>query len=730
MYNPFNPHAPEKQGLYDPALEKDSCGVGFVVNYKGVRSHGLIEQGLEILDNLEHRGATGADAKVGDGAGILIQIPDAFFRKVTKPLGFTLPPAGRYGVGMVFLPGDPKLAEKCTALIESAIKAETQTLLGWRDVPHRNENLGDASRNTQPIIRQVFIQAHADLPDQDALERKLYLIRRLAEKAVVEAQIRSFSVPSLSSRTLVYKGMFTANQLSQFYPDLHDKEMVTSLALVHARYSTNTFPNWHLAHPFRCLAHNGEINTLRGNINWMSARERNLKSRLYGDDLQKLLPVIDPALSDSAIFDQALEFLVHTGRSLPHAMMLMVPEAWDNNKHMDDQRRAFYKYQATLMEPWDGPAALAFSDGRVIGATLDRNGLRPARIVVTRDDRVIMASEAGVLPIAPENVLYKTRLQPGRIFVVDVEKGRIVDDAEMKAEIANQANYPAWVERNVLSLEALQEPPGVIQPDHASVLQRQQNFGYTKEDLKYILQPMARTAEEPVGSMGNDQPIAVLSHRPKLLFNYFKQHFAQVTNPAIDSTREDLVMSLTTFVGREGNLLEEEPADAKVLMLPHPILTNYDLERLRHVAQGNYQAKTLPMLFPVKDGVAGMKQALEQLAREVDKAVRAGYSLLILTDRGVDQEYAAIPSLLATASIHYHLIREGTRNNVGLIVETGEAREVHHFALLIGYGATAINPYLAFETLVDEETPLKSLREETSPVPIQNYIKAVGKGLL
>ena len=723
-------HFPPQQGLYDPALEKDSCGVGFVVNFKGVKSHDIIEQGLGVLTRLAHRGATGADATVGDGAGILLQMPHRFFAEQTAAQGIALPKPGQYGVGMIFLPSEEGARACCEALIEELTAQEGQRVLGWRSVPVVNDMLGDASRLTQPCIRQVFVQAGKGLADAAAFERKLYVVRRVIEKAVKAEGIEDFTVPSFSARTVVYKGMLTAKQLEKFYPDLHEPAMESAIALVHARYSTNTFPSWGLSQPFRMLAHNGEINTLRGNINWMTAREKNLRSPLFQDDLPKVFPVINPKGSDSAIFDQVLEFLNQSGRPVPHAMMLMIPEAWDNNPHMDEHIKAFYQYHATLMEPWDGPAAMAFSDGTVVGATLDRNGLRPGRIVVTNDDRVVMASEVGVLPVEPANVRYKMRLQPGHMFVVDVSKGRIIADEELKRQMAALHPYREWVEQNTIYLRDLHEPPSVHQPDHDTVLQRQQVFGYTKEDLKLILGPMARQGEEPIGSMGYDQPIAVLSNRPKLLFNYFKQHFAQVTNPAIDSIREDLVMSLTTFVGREGDLLDATPRNAHVLHLPHPILTNYNLERLRNVSQGDFQAKTLPMLFKADGGPEAMERALDELNRQADEAVRQGYSLVILTDRGVDRDTAAIPSLLAVGSVHHHLIRQGTRNNVGLIVETGEAREVHHFALLIGYGATAVNPYLAFETLVDEETELKTSAESEVPKPIQNYMKAVGKGLL
>ena len=724
------PHYPPPQGLYDPANEKDSCGTGFVVNYKGVRSHEIVEQGLEVLERLTHRGATGSDPNVGDGAGILMQIPHIFFEQASAPLGFSLPEPGRYGVGMLFLPADDTQRAACESIVNDRIAAEGQRVLGWRTVPNVPGDLGHASRSTLPYIRQVFVAAGEGIADTDALERKLYVIRRSVEKTVTTQGIADFSSPSFSARTVVYKGMLTARQLREFYPDLHHTAVESAVALIHARYSTNTFPSWHLAQPFRMLAHNGEINTVRGNINWMRAREKSLASPLYGDDLAKLFPVVNPAGSDSAIFDQVFEFLVRMGRPPQHGMMMMIPESWDNNPELDEDRRAFYQYHATLMEPWDGPAAMAFSDGQVVGATLDRNGLRPARIVVTTDDRVIMASETGVLPVAPEKVLYKTRLQPGRMFVVDLNEGAIIADEEVKRRIVSQLPYREWVENSTLHLHDLHEPPTVHQPDHATVLQRQQVFGYTKEDLKFLLGPMARDGQEPIGSMGTDAPIAVLSNQPKLLFNYFKQHFAQVTNPAIDPIREDLVMSLTTFLGREGGLLDETPRETHVLHLPHPILTNYNLERLRHVSQGDFQAKTLPILFRAAQGVEGLRKALDRITERAAEAVSQGYSLIILTDRGVNRDLAPIPSLLATGAVHHHLIREGTRSNVGLIVESGEAREVHHFALLIGYGATAINPYLAFETLVDEDTVLKGHADDSVPPPIQNYMKATGKGLL
>ena len=722
-------HFPKRQGLYDPELEKDSCGVGFIAHAKGVQSHNIISKGLEILVNLTHRGATGADPKVGDGAGILMQMPDAFLRKETTPLGFTLPEFGAYGVGMIFLPQCEEERASCESVINDRIAQEGQKLLGWRTVPVDPSTLGKVSFDDRPYIRQVFIERAAGL-DAEAFERQLYVIRRQAEKGVAKAGVKNFSVPSLSARTIVYKGMFTSHQVEEYFPDLQDETMVSAIALVHARYSTNTFPSWHLAQPFRMMAHNGEINTVRGNINWMTAREKNMHSKLFGEDLKKLFPVINPFGSDSAIFDQVLEFLVQTGRSVHHSMMMMIPEAWDGNQQMSEDLRAFYQYHATLLEPWDGPAAMAFSDGTVIGATLDRNGLRPARIVVTKDDHVIMGSEVGVLDIPAEDILFKTRLQPGRIFVVDTAQGRIISDQEVKSNAAAMHPYKQWIDDNRIDLAELAEPPFVHQPDPDTVLLRQQIFGYHKEDLKVTLAPMAESGLEPVGSMGVDTPLAVLSEKPLSLFNYFKQNFAQVTNPAIDPLREELVMSLVTMLGREGDLLDESPVNAHVLCLPHPILTNYELEKLRHVTVGDFQAKTLPMLFEVNSGPEGMEKALDHICQAAADAVRDGFPLIILTDRGVDREYAPIPSLLATAAVHHHLIREGTRGNVGLIVETGEAREVHHFALLTGYGATAVNPYLAFETLVGENTLFRYHAGGEVPKPVQNYIKAVNKGLL
>ena len=721
---------PKRQGLYDPAFEKDSCGVGFVVDIKGKRSHGIVRQGLEVLINLTHRGAVGAEHNVGDGAGIMIQVPHAFLAKECAKLGFNLPAEERCGVGMLFLPQHPGERARCESVVNDVIVAEGQQVLGWRTVPTDGSHLGQAARRNQPYVRQVFVQAAAGIADRGAFERKLFLIRKQIENTIDAQSIEGFYPCSFSCKTIVYKGMLIAGQIEQFYPELRDEALVSAIALVHARYSTNTFPSWPLAQPFRIAAHNGEINTLRGNLNWQRSREKNLTSRLFDKDLPKLFPILDPTGSDSAIFDNMLEFLVQTGRELPHAMMMMIPEAWDGNEHMDEHRQAFYEYHATLMEPWDGPAAIAYTDGTIVGANLDRNGLRPARIVITKDGRAIMASEVGVLDVAPENVLRKTRLQPGRIFVVDTAQGKIIEDEQLKADAIAIHPYKKWIDDWMIELDQLPPPPHVMQPDHRTILQRQQVFGYTKEDLKLILPPLAKDGDEGVGSMGTDIPLAVLSDRPVLLFNYFKQNFAQVTNPAIDSTREYAVMSLVTFLGKEGNLLDEAPVTAHNLRLPHPILTNYDLERLRHVTVGTFQAKTLPILFNVHRGAQAMEEALEELTRRADEAVREGYSLIILTDRGLDRDHAPIPSLLATAAVHHHLIRNGSRTNVGLIVETGEAREVHHFCLLVAYGASAINPYLAFETLVEQNQLFRFSHEAQTPKTVQNYIKGVKKGML
>jgi glutamate synthase (NADPH/NADH) large chain len=719
---------PPKQGLYDPSNEHDACGVGFIVHIKGHKNHEIVNQGLEILKNLTHRGAVGADPLAGDGAGILIQMPDAFLRQA---FATPLPPLGEYGVGMIFLPRDPETRADCEKIITKVIANEGQSLLGWRDVPTNNEGLSEGVKAIEPVIRQVFIGNNC--ADQDAFERKLFVIRKVIEHGVrnqLNIDYADFYIPSFSSRTLLYKGMLLANQVGKYYPDLQDKRMVTALALVHQRFSTNTFPTWDLAQPFRMICHNGEINTLRGNLNWMAARRHTMSSELLGDDLDKLWPLIAEGQSDSACFDNALELLVAGGYSLGQAMMLLIPEAWTNNPLMDEKRRAFYEYHAALMEPWDGPAAVAFTDGRQIGATLDRNGLRPARYLITNDDMVVMASEMGVLDIPKEKIVKKWRLQPGKMFLIDTQQGRIIDDAELKAQLAKQAPYQDWLDQTQIILEKLPPEVAAMPASQETLLDRQQAFGYTQEDLKFFLIPMVVGGQDPVGSMGSDASLAVLSNRSRLLYDYFKQNFAQVTNPAIDPIREELVMSLVSLIGPRPNLLGLDKEDLqKRLEVHQPILTNTDLERVRRIeyrSEGAFRTKTLNMCYAANLGAAGMEEALAELCHHAEEAVLAGNNILILSDRALDADHIAIPALLATSAVHHHLIRKGLRTKSGLVVETGEAREVQHFCLLAGYGAEAINPYLAFDTL-----SVISLPEEMSQEEIEKrYIKAVNKGIL
>ncbi|MGA3327105.1 MAG: glutamate synthase large subunit [Terriglobia bacterium] len=723
---------PKAQGLYDPRNEHDACGIGFVANISGEKSHDIILKGIEILINLTHRGACGCDPQTGDGAGVLIQIPHAFFEGECSRLGFPLPSPGEYGVGMVFLPVEPHERLQCEAILEEIVRDEGLSVLGWRDTPVNANTIGRLARSTQPYIEQVFIKRAYGM-DADALERKLYVIRKRAEKEVSGAELREksfFYIPSLSCRTIVYKGLLLAPQIANFYLELSNPEVRSGLCLVHQRFSTNTFPTWHLAHPYRYICHNGEINTLRGNVNWMQARTSVLASPLFGDDIKKLEPIIAPGGSDSANLDNAVELLFLAGRSLPHVMEMLIPQAWLNDPTMPDDVKAFYEYHASLMEAWDGPAAVAFTDGRVIGAKLDRNGLRPGRFVVTNRGLVIMASEAGVLPIDPEEVRFKGRLEPGRMLLVDTEKGRIIPDEEIKKQLAARQPYAQWLKENQVTLKQLADPPRVQATDHSTILMRQRAFGYTDEDLKTILIPMASQGEEPVGSMGTDTPLACLSDKPQLLFNYFKQMFAQVTNPAIDPIREDLVMSLYDYIGREGNILDETPQLCHTLRKRHPMVTNWNLEKLRRVSWGDFLATTLPMLFRVDGGEKRLQEAVNSLCRRASLAIKSGYTLLILSDRGVDEEYAPIPALLALSAVHNHLVREKTRNQVALIVETGEPREVMHFALLMGYGASAINPYLAIETLEDLHAKGYFPREYTFQKVLKNYIKAVDKGLL
>jgi glutamate synthase (NADPH/NADH) large chain len=726
---------PKPQGLYTPENEHENCGVGFLANIKNHKSHEIIRQGLQILVNLDHRGAVGADPLAGDGAGILLQIPDRLLREDCAGDNIILPPVGDYAVGMVFLPRHAGTAAKCAAAIEIVTAEEGQICLGWREVPVDNSCLGESVKSDEPLIRQFFVGRGPDTADQDAFERKLFVIRKQAHRGIWNSAAEAadaFYIASMSSRTIVYKGMVLSGNLSTYYSDLQDERAESALALVHQRFSTNTFPSWRLAQPFRYLCHNGEINTVRGNINWMAARRHAMQSAILGDDLEKLWPLIGDGSSDSATYDNAFELLVAGGYSLSHAMMMMIPEAWNNNALMDPDRRAFYEYHAALMEPWDGPAAIPFTDGRQIGATLDRNGLRPARYVVTDDDLVVMASEVGVLAIPEEKIVRKWRLQPGKMFLIDLEEGRIIGDEEIKASLALARPYQKWLDDTQIQLEDLPDEIGPMAPDARTLLDRQQAFGYTQEDTKFFLTPMALTGQDPIGSMGMDVPLAVLSDRPKRLFDYFKQCFAQVTNPPIDPIREELVMSLVSLIGPRPNLLDLEDAGTKKrLEVRQPILTNMDLERVRRIenqVDEAFRTYTLDITYPVSEGAAGMAKAVEDLCQLAEEVVERPYNILILSDRGVDADRVAIPILLATASVHHHLIRTGQRTEVGLVVETGEARRVHDFCLLAGYGAEAINPYLAFDTLSGLR---RKLPEDLDEDELHHrYIKAVAKGIL
>src|SRR5579862_5352432 len=723
---------PAPQGLYHPQHEHDACGIGFVANIEGRKSHDIILKGIQILINLTHRGACGCDPETGDGAGILIQIPHAFFERECVRLGFSIPGAGEYGVGMIFLPVERHERILCEGILEKIAREEGLKFLGWRDTPIDGNTIGRVARNTQPYIEQLFIGRGPDM-DQDALERKLYVVRKRAVAEVLKSDMKEkdfFYIPSLSSRTIVYKGLLLAPQIAHFYRELSDPLVMSALCLVHQRFSTNTFPTWQLAHPYRYICHNGEINTLRGNANWMYARQSDLKSSLFGADIQKTFPIITPGGSDSAMLDNAVELLTLAGRSLPHVLSMLIPEAWDNDPTMPDDIKAFYEYHASLMEPWDGPAAVAFTDGRVIGATLDRNGLRPGRYLVTHDGLVIMASETGVLPVKPEEVKFKGRLQPGRMLLVDTLERRIIPDDEIKQRLWSRQPYGEWLKASQITLDSLPEPPRVYESDLDTIVMRQRTFGYTDEDLRVLMQPMAATGDEAVGSMGTDTPLACLSDKPQPLFHYFKQLFAQVTNPAIDPIREELVMSLTSYIGTERNILDETPAHCHTLKLPHPLLTNRDLEKLRRVSTSDLLATTLPMHFRVAGGEKELERSLDELCRSASRAVKSRYTLLILSDRGVDEEYAPIPSLLALSAVHNHLVREGSRTQVALIIESGEPREVMHFCLLIGYGASAVNPYLAIETLEDQAAKGHLPPGVSFEAALKNYKKAINKGLL
>ncbi|HEX2724985.1 MAG TPA: glutamate synthase large subunit, partial [Beijerinckiaceae bacterium] len=729
-----DPGLPEKQGLYDPKNEKDACGVGFVVDMKNRRSHAIVEQGLSILRNLDHRGAVGADPKMGDGCGILVQVPHRFFAEECAAQGITLPEPGHYGVGHLFMPPDEAGHALVVEVVEKAIADEGLVLLGWRDVPVDNSDLGDAVKATEPVHKQIFIGRPESIVDEDTFERRLFLVRKVISNAVYnreDPRTKGYYPVSLSCRTIVYKGMVLVTQIGGYYKDLQDPRFESALALVHQRFATNTFPTWQLAHPYRMVAHNGEINTLRGNVNWMAARQASTSSDLFGGDISKLWPISYEGQSDTACFDNALEFLVRGGYPLAHAMMMLIPEAWAGNPLMDEDRRAFYEYHAALMEPWDGPAAIAFSNGRQIGATLDRNGLRPARYLVTEDGLVVMASEMGVLPIPEEKIIEKWRLQPGKMLLIDLEQGRIIADEEIKREL-NLANpYKDWLGRTQIVLEELRPVQARESRTDVSLLDRQQAFGYTQEDLRLLMQPMAITGQEAVGSMGTDTPISALSDKAKLLYTYFKQNFAQVTNPPIDPIREELVMSLVSFIGPRPNILDlEGTSRRKRLEVRQPILTNEDLEKIRCIGhvEDSFDTKTLDITYPVERGAAGMDEALDRLCDRAEAAVKGGYNIIVLSDRAIGPDRIAIPALLATAAVHNYLIRKGLRTSVGLVVESGEPREVHHFACLAGYGAEAINPYLAFDTLLamQDELPAEVDPEEV----VHRYIKSIDKGLL
>lgn len=721
---------PDPQGLYDPQFEHDSCGVGFVCDIKGRKSYEIVQKGIEVLERLSHRGAVGADPETGDGAGILIQMPHRFLLKEGQKSGLSLPKPGFYGTGLVFFPTDEKEQNFCTDLFEKIIVQEGQQFLGWRNVPVDSSALGKGARAAQPYMRQVFIGWGQDLENQLAFERKLYVIRKQVEnaiKAVFLKQKSFFYITNLSSRTLSYKGLLKPSQLRNFFPDLNDESMESSLCLVHSRYSTNTFPTWDLAQPFRFLAHNGEINTLRGNINWVRARERSLASDLFGSDIDKLKPIIVEGGSDSAALDNVFELLVLSGRSLDHAMTMLIPEAWEHDDAMSEALKDFYKYHACFMEPWDGPAAIAFTDGKNIGAVLDRNGLRPARYIVTKNDFVVMASEVGVLDIDPADIKISGRLQPGKIFLVDMEAGRVIHDPEIKKNLSSRFAYSEWNAANMIDLDRLPSS-GAESSKSKDILTHLKAFGYSREDLKFILKPMAEDGKEPVGSMGNDTPHAFLSKQSQVLYNYFKQLFAQVTNPPIDSIREKLVMSLESFIGPEKNILEENQAHSHKLWIKNPILTNQELEKIRDISFNGFRTKTIHTIFDAQSGSEGFLQALERICFESEYAIEKGYSFILLSDRGVDQDNNALPSLLAASAVHQHLVRKNIRSQVALIIESAEPREVHHFALLFGYGADCVNPYFAYETigyLIDEKEI-----HLTSSVAVKNYIKAVTDGIL
>ncbi len=726
---------PAKQGLYDPANEHDACGLGFIANIDNTKTHEIVQNGLDILINLTHRGAVGADPLMGDGAGMLVQIPHAFF---AKSVDFELPSQGEYAVAMLFYPNSKELKEKCAKKLADCLKKEGIELLGTREVPTDNSCLSEGVIGTQPIIEQVFV-ARPEGMDTDTFETKLLITRKVISNSIYAAlpeadNDNGFYVVSFSARTVVYKGMFLANQLGPFYPDLGDEDFTSALALVHQRFSTNTFPSWKLAHPYRFVAHNGEINTIRGNVNWMAARQASVSSERFGDDIEKIWPISYEGQSDTACFDNALEFLVRGGYDLPHAAMMMVPQAWAGNPLMNEERRAFYEYHAAIMEPWDGPAALTMTDGRRIAATLDRNGLRPARYCVTKGGQIVLASESGVLDIPEDQIVEKWRLQPGKMLLVDLEAGKIISDDEIKSKLAQKNPYQKWLGRTQIVLEdvpAVDRHP--IKPSE-TLLDRQQAFGYTTEDIKFLMTPMATTGQEAVGSMGTDTPISALSDKSKLLYSYFKQNFAQVTNPPIDPIREESVMSLISFIGPRPNLFDLEGLSTqKRLEVRQPILTNEDLEKIRtigNIGDNQFLTETIDITYAAEKGADWMEMALETICDRAESAVRLGLNIIVLSDRLLSHDRIAIPALLATAAVHHHLIRKGLRTSCGLVVETGEAREVHHFAVLAGYGAEAINPYLAFETIAALQAEGQFPPEVDEHECVERYIKSIGKGLL
>ena len=722
-------HFPEKQGLYEPRLEKDSCGVGFLCDIKGRKTNDIVKKSIKVLERLAHRGAVGSDPKTGDGAGILIQTPHNFFAEAAEKAEIDLPVEGGYGTGLIFLPTDSKERLFCKSVFEKVIKSEEQAVLGWRDVPVDNSVIGKAARESEPVIEQVFIAKNRNIKTKIEFERRLYVIRKRIENFIRASKLKQksfFYITNLSCRTFLYKGLLMPGQVENFFLDLKDKSMQSAIALVHSRYSTNTFPTWDLSQPFRVLAHNGEINTLRGNINWMNGRESLLKSRLFKDDIEKIKPVIVPGGSDSAAIDNVFELLMLSGRSLAHSMMMLIPNAWEQNRLLDKKLKDFYKYHACMMEPWDGPAAIAFTDGEKIGAVLDRNGLRPARYIVTRQDFVVMSSEVGVLDIKPDDIRLSGRLEPGKMFFIDTERGEIVDDWRIKGVVSTQRPYGLWLKKHLVEMNEL--PSANSKKEAPSdILTSMKVFGYTREDLKRVVKPMAESGNEPIGAMGNDTPHAIFSKNQQLLYNYFKQLFAQVTNPAIDPIRENLVMSLETFIGPARNLIEETSLHCHRLRVKEPILMNDELEKIRRVNIKGFKTKTIFLLFNA-DCENNFLKAVDRICKEVVLAVEKGYTFIILSDRGVNSKHAALPALLATGVVHHHLIRKALRTRIGIIIESAEPKEVHHFGLLFGYGADCVNPYLAYESLkylVDEGELDISYK-----IALKNYRKAVNKGIL